>query len=210
MHVISKRPFIKAAQKYPHDRLALMEMYRVLNGIEFRTPEELRAVFPSPDNFKYNHRWWVFDVGGNNLRMMAFMQTAHTYVNLKNEADYEAALIALEEILDAAEDAAKDPLNPLIEILSQAIETYEEQDQNSVAFLDEADVIPTDVALLRTLMRQHALTGSDFPEIGDKTMVSKVLNGKRILQRHAMELLGERFGIQVYVSVHDSGDRSLN
>ena len=125
-----------------------------------------------------------------------FMQTAHTYVNLSNEEDYNAALIALEEILDAAEDTPRDPLNPLIEILSLAIETYEAQDEKLVAFLDEADVIPIDVALLRILMRQHALTGSDLPEIGDKTMVSKVLNGKRVLQRHAMELLGERFGIR--------------
>jgi HTH-type transcriptional regulator/antitoxin HigA len=125
-----------------------------------------------------------------------FMQTAHAYVNLSNEEDYNAALVALEEILEAAEDTAKDPLNPLIEILSQAIATYEEQDDELVAFLEEADATPVDVALLRTLMRQHELTGSDLPEIGDKTMVSKVLNGKRILQRHAMELLGERFGIR--------------
>ena len=125
-----------------------------------------------------------------------FMQTAHAYVNLSNEEDYNAALEALEEILEAAEDTAKDPLNPLIEILSQAIGAYEEQDEELVAFLEEADATPVDVALLRTLMRQHELTGSDLPEIGDKTMVSKVLNGKRILQRHAMELLGERFGIR--------------
>ena len=125
-----------------------------------------------------------------------FMQTAHAYVNLSNEEDYNAALVALEEILEAAEDTAKDPLNPLIEILSQAIGAYEEQDEELVAFLEEADATPVDVALLRTLMRQHKLTGSDLPEIGGKTMVSKVLNGKRILQRHAMELLGERFGIR--------------
>jgi HTH-type transcriptional regulator/antitoxin HigA len=125
-----------------------------------------------------------------------FLRTAHAYVNLSNEEDYNAALVALEEILEAAEDTAKDPLNPLIEILSQAIGAYEEQDDELVAFLEEADATPVDVALLRTLMRQHELTGSDLPEIGDKTMVSKVLNGKRILQRHAMELLGERFGIR--------------
>ena len=125
-----------------------------------------------------------------------FMQAAHAYVNLSNEEDYNAALVALEEILEAAEDTAKDPLNPLIEILSQAIGAYEGQDEKLVAFLDEADATPVDVALLRTLMRQHELTGSDLPEIGDKTMVLKVLNGKRILQRHAMELLGERFGIR--------------
>lgn len=62
--------------------------------------------------------------------------------------------------------------------------------------MEEADVIPAAIALLRTLMQQHGLNGSDLPEIGDKTMVSKVLNGKRVLQRHSMEQLGERFSIR--------------
>ena len=65
-----------------------------------------------------------------------------------------------------------------------------------MAFVEEADAIPADVALLRTLMQQHGLNGSDLPEIGDKTMVSKVLNGKRILQRHSIEQLAERFNIR--------------
>ena len=92
MHVISKRPFNQAAKQYPNDRLALMEMYRVLNSIEFKTPEELRAVFPSLDNFKYNDRWWVLDVGGNNLRMMAFIQFVSGRIYIKhivNHADYD-------------------------------------------------------------------------------------------------------------------------
>lgn len=125
-----------------------------------------------------------------------FMQTAHSYVKLSTEADYVAALATLEEILEVANDTADDPLNPLIELLSQSIETYESQDSELTVFLEEAESIPADVALLRTLMKQHDLTGSDFPEIGDKTMVSKVLNGKRVLQRQAMEQLGDRFGIR--------------
>ena len=125
-----------------------------------------------------------------------FMQTAHQYVNLSTEEEYEVALKTLEEILIVASDTQGDPLNPLIELLSQAINEYEMQDKALATFLEEADNIPTDVALLRTLMRQQGLTGSDLPEIGDKTMVSKVLNGKRTLQRHAMELLAERFGIR--------------
>ena len=126
----------------------------------------------------------------------AFMQTAHAYVNLSTEADYEAAIEALEATLESAEDTPNDPLNPLIELLSQSIETYESQNSELTAFVDEAESMPTDIALLKTLMRQHNLTGSDFPEIGDKTMVSKVLNGKRVLQRQAMEQLGQRFGIR--------------
>ncbi len=126
----------------------------------------------------------------------AFMQTAHSYLNIHSQADYEGALQTLENILEVVVDTEDDPMNPLIELLSQAIGAYEAQDGELAAFLEEAESIPADVALLRTLMRQHGLTGADLPEIGDKTMVSKVLNGKRILQRTAMEKLGERFGVR--------------
>jgi HTH-type transcriptional regulator / antitoxin HigA len=126
----------------------------------------------------------------------AFMQTAHRYVKLSNDADYKATLAALEDILESAEDTVDDPMNPLIELLAQSIEVYESQDKELITFIEDAGSIPSDIALLQTLMKQHGLTGSDFPEIGDKTMVSKVLNGKRILQRRAMEQLGQRFGIR--------------
>jgi len=92
MHVISKRPFNIAAKRYPNDRDALMNMYRVLSGSNFKTPDELRAVFPSLDNFKYNDRWWVLDVGGNNLRVMAFVQFVNGRIFIKhivNHAEYD-------------------------------------------------------------------------------------------------------------------------
>ena len=102
----------------------------------------------------------------------------------------------LENILEAASDTVDDPLSPLIEWLSQAISAYESLDELTV-FLEEAESTPVDTALLRILMDQHNLTGSDLPEIGDKTMVSRVLNGKRTLQRNAIELLAKRFGIRL-------------
>ncbi|MGE4417136.1 MAG: type II toxin-antitoxin system HigA family antitoxin, partial [Marinobacterium sp.] len=82
------------------------------------------------------------------------------------------------------------------DMLSHAIERYESQDEELMAFIGEAETLPADIALLRTLMSQHHLTGSDLPEIGDKTMVSKVLNGKRILSRQAIEKLSERFELK--------------
>ena len=125
-----------------------------------------------------------------------FLKTAHGYLNIRNEADYDGALQALEDILEAASDTVDDPLNPLIDLLSQAISAYESRNDELAAFLEEAESTPVDIALLRTLMDQHNLTGSDLPEIGGKTMVSKVLNGKRTLQRNAIELLARRFGIR--------------
>ncbi len=126
----------------------------------------------------------------------AFMATAQPLINIETDEQYEAALETLEQILESASDTLDDPMNPLIDMLSHAIERYESQDEELMAFIGEAETLPADIALLRTLMSQHHLTGSDLPEIGDKTMVSKVLNGKRILSRQAIEKLSERFELK--------------
>ncbi len=74
MHVISRKPFSDAAKKYPNDALAIAATYRVLRKGQFKTPDQLKAVFPSLDNFKHKKKWWVIDIGGNNLRMIAFIE----------------------------------------------------------------------------------------------------------------------------------------
>ena len=81
-------------------------------------------------------------------------------------------------------------------MLSHAIEAYESQDQELLAFVAEAEGIPADIALLHTLMRQHKLTGSDLPEIGGKAIVSKVLKGERAISRTAIEQLSARFNLR--------------
>ena len=91
MNEISKRPFSNAATKYPNDRNALMEMFRVLRRIDFNTPDQLKAIFPSLDNFKYKNGWWVIDIGGNNLRVIAFIQFVNKRIYIKhivNHNDY--------------------------------------------------------------------------------------------------------------------------
>ena len=126
----------------------------------------------------------------------AFMATAQPLVNIQTDKQYAKALETLEQILESASDTPDDPLNPLIDMPSHAIERYEDRDDELSRFIEEADSTDVDVALIRTLMRQHKLTGSDLPEIGDKTMVSRVLSGKRVLSRQAIEKLSERFGLR--------------
>ncbi len=126
----------------------------------------------------------------------SFMATAHPFVNISNEEDYGVALNTLEHVLESANDTKNDPLNPLIDMLSHAIEQYESQDEELMEFVSEAEKLPSDIALIRTLMNQHKLTGSDLPEIGGKTMVSKVLKGDRALTRSAIEKLSVRFGLR--------------
>jgi mRNA interferase HigB len=71
VHVISKKPFSDAAEKYPNDREAIMDTYNVLRRGEFETPLLLKETFSSLDNFKHKDKWWVIDIGGNNLRLIA-------------------------------------------------------------------------------------------------------------------------------------------
>lgn len=71
MHVISKKPFSDAAEKYPNDRKAIMDVYNVLRTGEFETPLVMKDTFASLDNFRYIDKWWIIDIGGNNLRLIA-------------------------------------------------------------------------------------------------------------------------------------------
>jgi HTH-type transcriptional regulator/antitoxin HigA len=49
--------------------------------------------------------------------------------------------------------------------------------------------------LLHFLMEQHGLTQSDLPEVGNQSVVSQVLSGKRRLTARHVALLSKRFGI---------------
>ena len=70
MHVISKKPFSEAANKYPNDREAIIDIYNVLRKGRFDTRLILKETFASLDNFKYKDKCWVIDIGGNNLRLI--------------------------------------------------------------------------------------------------------------------------------------------
>ena len=74
MHVISRKPFNDAARLYPNDANAIDALYKVLRDGTFATPDELRRVAPSLDNFKHKDKGWVLDIGGNNLRLIAFIE----------------------------------------------------------------------------------------------------------------------------------------
>ena len=92
MHIISRKPFRDAARQFPNSRIAIEDCYRVLRNGTFNTQDELRQVFPSLDNFKYRDRWWIIDIGGNNLRLMAFIEFKHNRLSVRHivtHAEYD-------------------------------------------------------------------------------------------------------------------------
>jgi HTH-type transcriptional regulator/antitoxin HigA len=124
-----------------------------------------------------------------------FAETAQPLLNITDVADYEAALALVEQLLDAADDTAHEPLNGLIGLLSNAIKSYENSDKSLVKFETEATTSSADVTLLRLLMDQHKLSLKDFPEIGDKTLLSRILRGERNLTKEHIKKLAARFSI---------------
>ena len=125
----------------------------------------------------------------------SFAKAAAPYFHITDERRYEEALELVESLLEEAEDSPDDPLNAIIEMLTRAIEAYESKDEELVAFHKRAMDQPADLAMLRLLMEQHGLGTADLPEIGSKSMVSRVLSGKRSLSKKHIQALAERFGI---------------
>ena len=94
MHVISKRPFADAAVRYPNQRDVLMDLHRNLcrNSARFDSPDEMRKMYPSLDNFRFMDKWWIINIGGNQLRMIAcilFHQNCMYVKHIVTHAEYD-------------------------------------------------------------------------------------------------------------------------
>ena len=64
----------------------------------------------------------------------SFAQAAAPYLPIKEDAHYAQVLELVENLLEEAEDSPDAPINAIIDLLSHAIETYENQDEELAAF----------------------------------------------------------------------------
>lgn len=124
-----------------------------------------------------------------------FANVASPYLKIRDDEHYHAALALVESLLEEAVDAQDDPLNSVIDLLSRAIESYENRNVELVAFEQSSASQPSDLVMLRVLMDQHNLGTGDLPEIGSKSMVSRVLSGERSLNKKHIRALADRFQI---------------
>ena len=84
----------------------------------------------------------------------------------------------------------------LIELLSASIERWEDSNPDFDEFNQAIDSVDPALSVLRILMDQHSLGVADFPEIGSKSLVSKILNQRdRQLTRQHIDALSKRFNI---------------
>ncbi len=92
MHIIAKLTFAAAAERFPAQRAAIMRTYRNLKGARYNSPDDMRRQYPSLDNFKYKDGWWVLNLGGNHLRLIAFIRFAGNRMFVKHivtHAEYD-------------------------------------------------------------------------------------------------------------------------
>jgi len=124
-----------------------------------------------------------------------FAQAAAPYLHIKDANHYEETLVLIESLLEEVADSVDDPMNAVIDMLAHSIEDYENKDKELADFEARVMVQPADMAMLRLLMDQHNLGTADLPEIGSKSMVSRVLSGERNLNKNHIKALSDRFGI---------------
>jgi len=128
----------------------------------------------------------------------ALTKKAHTLLdqasfisNIRNKKEHKLALALMEELI---EDYDYNRL--LIEILSVSIERWENESESFREFNALIDALEPGVTLLKVIMDHHKLGIKDFPEIGSKFLVSKIINGQRRLTLDHIHALSKRFGIQ--------------
>ena len=104
---------------------------------------------------------------------------------LKNEHEYKEALKRIEQIQDAESGT---PEGDELELLALLVETYEEE-KYKIKDADPVDVI--EYYLEKNGLKQKAL----IEIIGDKSLVSKVMNRERNLNLRMIKNLHKKLGI---------------
>jgi len=115
------------------------------------------------------------------------------YKIIKSEAEYEKVLARIEEIMDAAQGT---PEGDELELLSLLVQKYEETNFP----LPKAD--PIDV--IQYYMKQRGLKYKDLIGIiGDKTLVSKIINRERKLNLRMVKNLHDQMNIPYTLLLQD-------
>lgn len=106
---------------------------------------------------------------------------------IRTEHDYDKAVEALNQLLDAGAANEEHALADLAHTLGALISEYDD------VHYPVQNVSP--LAMLRFLMDQNHLTQSDLPEMGTQGVVSEIMSGKRDLNVRQIKALSERFHV---------------
>jgi HTH-type transcriptional regulator / antitoxin HigA len=121
---------------------------------------------------------------------------------LKNDSDYEAALVQAERLV-ALDPVVGSTDADQLEVLSLLIEDYEKKQ-----FPFEA---PTPVSAILFRMEESGLRQKDLvPMIGSRSRVSEILSGARPLTVPMIRSLSEGLGISADLLISDRADTSIS
>lgn len=70
MHIITRKRLIEFSNIHPDAEVPLDRWYRILKSTNFNSFSDLRKTFPNADQVG---RLTVFNIGGNNYRLVAFI-----------------------------------------------------------------------------------------------------------------------------------------
>lgn len=127
-------------------------------------------------------------------------EQASFVVEITSDDEYEQALALINELIDDYDNNIV-----LIELLSTSISRWEDTCEDFAVFNRAVSEGDPAVSVLRTLMEQHNLGVADLPEIGSKSLVSKILNQRdRQLTRQHIDAISRRFNITpaLFFSAH--------
>jgi len=86
MHVISRKALREFWDRYPESRSPLSRWYTIIRRTDFKDFTELRTTFPSAD---WVEGLIVFNIGGNNYRLIAAIHFNRVRVYIRNVLTHE-------------------------------------------------------------------------------------------------------------------------
>ncbi|MFQ3231650.1 helix-turn-helix domain-containing protein [Reinekea sp.] len=128
----------------------------------------------------------------------ALLHEARFISHIYDEQDYQNALDMMDILIDDYDNQ-----KPLINILANSIEQWEDNDEGFEAFNAQVKALDSDVAVLKVLIAQYNLKASDLEnEIGSKSLVSMILNGTRNLTTKHIRALSKRFHLDPAIFIN--------
>jgi HTH-type transcriptional regulator/antitoxin HigA len=109
----------------------------------------------------------------------------------QTKADYQRTVTLLDELVDIVGDDESHSLISLMDTLSLLVESYENE------HYPMTEVSAQEV--LQSIMQEHGLQESDFPEIGDQQKVLGILKGEQQLNTQQIRALSTRFQVSEMV-----------
>lgn len=107
---------------------------------------------------------------------------------IRNEKDYDLAIQAIEKLV--LRDDLSETEQAQLDIFTTLVEAYDKERHS----IDPSGVTPID--LLRSLMEDHAMSASDLGRLlGNRSLGSLILNGRRQLSKAHIKKLSEHFGL---------------